>query len=517
MKVPQLLLCSLSFCPAVPGAELPGAYFTLLEAGSAKVEKRLAEEPGADLAALESRPGWRHFPYAILAPAVLYSQNHPANRRYHDPVMLNLAARIGDLMAGENEKGRYEPRLDSDWDTYMWIEACRLLEPDLGKERQARWKREILKNVALLVPGTVERLDFPWYHSPFIGTSPNHYSQWASILHFAAKVFGNPEWEQLGARVLRRFAMVEQSSDGYWGEHNNSGPTPGYNHLTLTALALYYEHSKDPEVLPALRKATDFHINCTYPRRNRRGATQRSEPLLGSQRLGTVCVHEFSGWPPLRGISDGLLPTRTTAGRRLGRLAQDALYYHGPDEAHSAGSAELSAYRMNVSGGNSQDRPVDGCLSGIMSTQAVNSQFYLDRQVLHQHLPRAARSDRQRRELEAAARTGDLFGKTPRPDCAHAGQHAPADERCTGPALARLQHILQRTSTCRTFGSTNSPCVSRSRERETRPRTRAHVATLPEAGRAARNRRRQESRSVPNARTRRPMTSAARFAITGGR
>ena len=126
---------------SLAGAErLPAGYFRLMEAGSAKVEERLNAEPGADLQALESRPGWRHFPYAILAPAVLYAKKHSDNHRFHDDRMLALAIRIGDLLASENEKGRYTPRLDSDWDTYMWLETYRLLERELGEERSARWK-----------------------------------------------------------------------------------------------------------------------------------------------------------------------------------------------------------------------------------------------------------------------------------------------------------------------------------------------------------------------------------------
>jgi hypothetical protein len=220
--------------------DLPGTYFRLLEAGAATVRQRLASEPAADLAALESKDGWRHFPYAILAPSVLYAKRHRQNPSYRDPAMLSLATSIGDLLASENEKGKYEPRLDSDWDTYMWLESYRLLERELGGERRARWRREIEKNVGLLVNDAKERRDFPWYHSPFIGTSPNHYAQWASILHFAGRVFAHKDWEQLGAEILRRFALVEQMPDGYWGEHNRSGPTTGYNHLTLTGLALYY-------------------------------------------------------------------------------------------------------------------------------------------------------------------------------------------------------------------------------------------------------------------------------------
>lgn len=62
---------------------LPGRYFELMEAGIAKVEARFEAEPDADLKSLENNRGWRHFPYAILAPAVLYAKEHPQNKHYH--------------------------------------------------------------------------------------------------------------------------------------------------------------------------------------------------------------------------------------------------------------------------------------------------------------------------------------------------------------------------------------------------------------------------------------------------
>jgi hypothetical protein len=178
--------------------------------------------------------------------------------------MLRLALRIGDLLAQENEKGRFTPRLDSDWDTHMWLEAYRLLEPDLGDEQRARWKSAILQNVALVVPDAAERVDFPWYNSPFIGTSPNHYAQYAALLLLAGLTFGNKEWEDLGTKILHRFAAEEQAPDGYWGEHSRSGPTTGYDHLTMTQVALYWEYSRDPAALRALRRSTDFHEYFTY-------------------------------------------------------------------------------------------------------------------------------------------------------------------------------------------------------------------------------------------------------------
>jgi hypothetical protein len=78
---------------------LPAAYFRLLEAGAAKVEQRTNSIPNADLKTLEANSEWRHFPYAILAPAVLYAKRHPSNGRFRDPKMLALANRIGDLLA----------------------------------------------------------------------------------------------------------------------------------------------------------------------------------------------------------------------------------------------------------------------------------------------------------------------------------------------------------------------------------------------------------------------------------
>ena len=134
---------------------LPSRYFELLEAGSRQVESRLDAEPGATLESLETTPGWKHFGYSVLAPALLYS-------RRHDARMLALAVRIGDLLASENEKGKFTPRLDSDWDTYVWLEAYRLLQNELGAERRERWKKAILENTAPFAKPAAERMDFPW-------------------------------------------------------------------------------------------------------------------------------------------------------------------------------------------------------------------------------------------------------------------------------------------------------------------------------------------------------------------
>ena len=217
---------------------LPGQYFRLMASGVQQVEDHMNKQPKADLPALEQEPGWKHLPYAILAPAVLYAKSDPANHHFHDPKMLAEAIKLGDYLASQNEKGIYTPRLDSDWDTYMWVEAYRLLLPKLGAQRSARWQKAVLENAARFYKPALKMVDYPWYNVPYIGTSPNHYAQWASLLMRCGRVFGRPDWVELGDHILHRFSAVEQNPDGYWGEFTRRGPTTGYDYVTMTQIAL---------------------------------------------------------------------------------------------------------------------------------------------------------------------------------------------------------------------------------------------------------------------------------------
>ena len=377
LKFPgRTIVLSLAVCLplgcAAAGAEissLPGAYFRLLDAGSQRVEKRLNELPDPTLKAIEIEGGWRHFPNAILAPAVLFAKKHPDNPRYRDPKMLALAIRMGDLFADEDEKGTYEPRGDSDWDTYIWLEAYRVLEKDLGDKRRERWKRALLRNSTLVLRPLEERVDFPWYQSPYIGTSPNHYAQYAYLIYLCGRVFDKPDWEALGAKVLRRFAMREQSVDGYWGEHNNQGPTTGYNHLTMTPVAVYWEHSKDKDVLPALRRALDFHKYFTYPNghpvevindRNRRW------------RVSSWGHFAFSNFPDGRRYSEFLTSFFTHGNMSMsdiGRLAQNALYYHEGPTKPIPQDAERYVYQMKVPAGIRKSGKWEVRMKDILSGQ----------------------------------------------------------------------------------------------------------------------------------------------------
>jgi len=394
--------------------QLPAAYFRLMEAGAAQVEQRLAADPAVDLATLEARPGWKHFPYAMLAPAVLYAKRHRDNPHYHDPKMLALAVRIGDLLASEDEKGVFEPRLDSDWDTYMWLETYRLLEHNLGEERRNRWRRSILGNVAWVHDDASERVGFPWYSSPYIGTSPNHYAQYASLLLLAGRVLGRQDWEGLGTRILHRFAAVEQTPDGYWGEHSRAGPTTGYDHLTMTQVALYYEYTKDPAALAALRRSTDFHKNFTYLDGTPVEVINDRNRYWDVDAWGQFGFSNFADGRRYAEFLTSFFRPDNLHIDWLGRLSQDALYYHeGPTNPIPQDQTSYS-YRMKIPAGIRKTGPWVICLSGIVDTPAVNNQFYLDRQanlsVFHQRLGLIITGANSKRQTELAT-FSELLGE----------------------------------------------------------------------------------------------------------
>jgi hypothetical protein len=376
------------------GVALPERYFRLLEAGVAQIEAGLAAAPDADLETLETRPGWRHFPSAILVAAALYAREHPANQRQGDPQLLALAQRVGTILTTAHAADKYTPRLDSHRDTYMWLESYRLLRDSLSDAERALWQKALLDNLAFLAAKVAPVENYPRYCSPFIITSPNHLSLWASTLYLGGKVFGDPTWEALGERVMHRFAVEEQAPDGYWGEHSPGGPTTGYDYLTVTAVALYYEYSQDSAALEALRRSTDFHKHYTYP------DGTPVETVNDRNRHWEVSMwghFGFSHFPDGRRYAaflTGFFPK----GKRyaafleaqgqeniadlesLGRIAQSALYFHEGDTALIPQDLARSVHQMTLPAGIRKTGPWTVCLSGLIATQALHNQFYLDRQ-----------------------------------------------------------------------------------------------------------------------------------------
>jgi hypothetical protein len=399
----------------VAGPGLPDRYYRLMAAGIAPVEARLAAGPLAGLVTLETQPGWRHFPSCILVAAVLYTSPHSANPRRGDRNLLALAETIGDFLASESEEGRFMPRLDSHRDAYMWLEAYRLLQPELDPDRRERWRREIERQVQPLAEATAERQDFPWYQSPFISTSPNHYSLWASTVYLAGRVFRNPEWEALGVCVLHRFATEEQARDGYWGEHSNSGPTTGYDYLTLTGVALYQEHSRDAAAFEALRRSTGFHEYYTFPDGTPVDVINDRNRYWGVSAWGHFGFAHFPDGRRYAEFLTSFFQEGEVSLEDLGRLAQNALYFHEGRRAPIPQDRDAYAHQMRVPAGIRKRGPWVICLSGLISTPAASNQFYLDRQgslsVFHEKLGLIVTGANSKRQPELATFSGKIDGQ----------------------------------------------------------------------------------------------------------
>lgn len=362
------------FCAAIIGlvlsahgeaasVELPAHYFTLLS----------AEVGSLDLATLTHNPG------AMLSAAVLYTKRHAANRLFGDRRMLDLALRLGDLYATQSEADAAENKQDYEWEIHFWLDTHRLLDSELGDERRARWRREIEK-ITRWFSGQVEyRLDFPRYQGPYIRTSTNHLALFASEVYLAGLVLKNNDWEQLGARCLHRLAAEEQTIDGYWGEFTDNGPATGYNYITMTCVALYAEHSRDPAAIEALRRATDFHRHFTWP------DGTPVETIDGRNRHREVSAwghFGFSHSPEGRGYARfmaGFFSSDKPPSRTLGRLAQSALYYHEGEAERTPQELPRSAWQMNVPAGIRKTGPWTVCYSGLIDAP-IDSQFTLDRQ-----------------------------------------------------------------------------------------------------------------------------------------
>jgi hypothetical protein len=403
---PLLLLAACAGGPlsAAPEAPLPAAYFRLLDEATEGLGPALEAE------------GVRAHSGALLAGAVLYASSHPANPRRGDRSRLELALRAGDLLAAESEAGRMTEWLNHRWLLAPWIDAYRLLGKDLGDERRTRWRREFERNLRDIAADVAAREDYPRYQSPFIRTSPNHLSIWASTLHLGGKTLGNAEWEALGGRVMHRFAEREQMPDGTWGEHSDAGPTTGYNYLTTTSVALYAEHSGDPAAVAALRRAADFHAHFTWP------DGTPVEVVNDRNRYGAVSVwghFGFSRFPDGRryaGFLTGLLGRRPPRGETLTRIAQNALYFREGPSAPIPQDEAAWIYRMKVPASMRKSGPWWTGLSAILATQAPRNQFYLDRQghvsLFHEKTGLIVTGANSKRQPELATFSEKIQGQT---------------------------------------------------------------------------------------------------------
>ncbi|MBL7761878.1 MAG: hypothetical protein JNL23_00500 [Chitinophagaceae bacterium] len=190
----------------------------------------------------------------------------------------------------------------------------------------------------------------------------------------------------MSTRVLHRFCVHEQTADGYWGEHSQAGPTTGYDYLTLTQIAVYWEYSKDPDALKALRRSTDFHKYFTYPDGTPVETINDRNRFWGVSMWGHF---GFSHFPDGRRYAEFLTSHFPYAGdlnsyggnmQSFGRIAQDVLYFHEGKTAPIPQDKLNYAHEMKVPAGIRKTGPWVTTYSGIIAPAVSLNNFFLDRQ-----------------------------------------------------------------------------------------------------------------------------------------
>ena len=237
--------------------DLCKTILTLLAPGVAAARKSFHAASGRFLA---DNGGWAVTNQDVIFPlALLYTQEGTPCR--DDAALLELALRGGDaLRDAQDEKGQWEfVKPDGStwgktymcWSMYHWLEAFGLLRERMDAQRRQNWE----EGLHLAFDGSSRELkergrvhNIPAWH--------------AMALVRADQLLGNPAWRQVGQEMLAR-VVAAQDQEGYWPE--GGGPTTAYNTVYVHALGLYYWFTRDERVLPALERATQFHLNFTWP------------------------------------------------------------------------------------------------------------------------------------------------------------------------------------------------------------------------------------------------------------
>lgn len=196
----------------------------------------------------------------MLPLAAAWSWKDPANSYYRSRELLGAIMAAGDaLVEDQDERGQWVFRkkdgstwgkIYMPWTYSRWVRSFFLIREAMPPERRARWE----KALRLGYGGIAGELASGRVHN-----IPAHH---AMGLHFAGKALEEPAWTAQAAAFLRKVA-ASQHADGYWSE--NRGPVVAYGFVYVDALGVYHAESRDPEVLPALRKTAGFHSYFTYP------------------------------------------------------------------------------------------------------------------------------------------------------------------------------------------------------------------------------------------------------------
>ena len=319
---------------------------------------------------------------AIYPVAFLYANKHPLNPYYNNEQTLKSVLAEGDYLAAYKPVSFWPL---SDWILHSWLSAMEQLGDKLDPERRARWSAAIEHWIKYYVEYLEMSRGKRLFTAVQLGTSPNHYSYYLASVMKAGEVLGHPQWRDM-AREQFANLVRSQNPDGFWAEHD--GPVNRYSWMTMQGVGLYYEMTRDPEAIEAIRRGKDFLLGFTYPD----GSAVSVIDERNRYAPGLSATHGLLG---LGHIADGRRFCRLTAekmaagaddeegyGLSMESLSNLADAYHywepGPEAAVPWDSENYD--RVLVSGARLMRRgDWVVTLSGIISPPWEGNQYFLDR------------------------------------------------------------------------------------------------------------------------------------------
>ena len=185
-----------------------------------------------------------HFQTPGYVMAFLYKTAHPLNPYYGKTEIRDTAIAIADHTAAS--------RTTLEWSLYSVCQTAELLADELGEERMREYEAYARHYVSIRG------------NRPYMYTSFNHDTWNALAVLRAGQVFGQPEWVELGGRLMRQMLKI-QTKLGYYDEGPHHGPSLKYNQVQLAPMLLFYDYTKQKDVLAAAKRLADFMIRYSFP------------------------------------------------------------------------------------------------------------------------------------------------------------------------------------------------------------------------------------------------------------
>lgn len=280
--------------------------------------------------------------HPIFPLAVAWAAKSPKNPYYHDPEVLEAVMKGGDaLIEDADENGQWEFRkkdgstwgkIHMPWTYSRWVRAFGLIRDGMPPDRRKAWENALILGYTGIAKTQLTRPhNIPAHH--------------AMGLYHAGQLFDRQDWREQAKGFMAK-VVEHQDPGGFWSE--NYGPVVGYNFVYTDALGTYYAFSGDESVLPALKRASEFHAMFAYPNGSKVETVDERNPYSLSIPLGNV---GFTFSPEGRGYLAHQLELLLSRGSAISADNLASFLAHGAEgQVKPAASAKRDATLLTSDG-----------------------------------------------------------------------------------------------------------------------------------------------------------------------